>query len=747
MNESSYRQLPWLVVAIAASGFVFDTAFRYEDLAAPVLVGVILPAMAVAALRRVRPSWGPEADLPFLAVLGFAVCILLLFRDVLVAHGLFRAAREAVSAESAVWSRLGVSLPASGDADALVAPFTLTWAVTVSAVELRLRARAEAVALLPPTGAVIVAVVMCAPRTAGAIVPGVCFTLAAAADLVGRESGRLSGGVRRWWGAAALVTSCVVLATAIATGSPWLTDRVPYDVVRSSGKIPQSALGPLAQAAAWASRPHETLFRAMGPTSARWVLADLDRYDGVEWQPSGRFVSTASLAYLSTTRHVASDTSSTDVHIEGMTGPYLPLPRNAVAVEGLPVTVSRHDGTVLAQRRIRRGSGYRATVLRKPSGTSYLDDILAPDRSDPTSLDLPQNAPSDLAEFVSQSTSVLPASATPYQQAGALARRLTSHYAYRPAEAADQTLGGTARLLATRQGSAAAFATAFVLGARELGLPARVAVGFSAGTRARDGSRTVTGADVDVWGEVRFAGVGWLEFNILPRPTAGPEAALPLPTLQPPSSTPTATPTSTSSPIRPPSASAEPSPPPPTPSGASGGVGRESIPWSILLTCMGLVASAVAVWTWLVAPRLRRYWAERRSTPAARVEGAWEVTTARLARQRLLSRKAPRTPDYIADALHPEARETLAPQLTALGALATQARFGEPDAEEVRHHPHWPQMTDADAEGAWQLEAEIANRSRKLVRHARARALRRPLNWAPTARSHVPSRPRGGDHE
>ncbi|WP_406435703.1 DUF3488 and transglutaminase-like domain-containing protein [Streptomyces sp. NBC_00631] len=744
MSGSPCRRLPFLVVAIAASGFAFGAAFRYADLALPVLVGVAVPTAAVAALRRVRPGWGPAADLPLLTVLGCAVGTVLLFHDVLAAHGLLRAARDAASAEAGVWSSLGVSLPASGDAEALVAPFTLTWAVTVSAVELRLRARADALALLPPTGALVVGVLMCAPQTAGAIVPGVVFALAVAADLAGRESGPLPGNSRWRWGTVLPATGCVVLATALATGTPWLTERLPHDVVRHAGGAPQNALDPLAQAATWVSRPRQTLFRATGTAPERWVLADLDRYDGVEWQPSGGFVSSASLAYLSGTGRVTSGVGSTDVRIEALTGPYLPLPRNAVAVEGVPVTVSRHDGTVLAQRRLRRGSGYRATVPRRPNVTRYLNDTLVPDRSDPTTLALPANAPADLAELVSRSISALPASATPYQRAGALARRLASHYAYRPAEAQDQTLGGAARLLATGQGPAAAFATVFALGAREMGLPARVAVGFTAGTRAPDASRTVTGADVDVWGEVRFTGVGWLPFDILPRPTAGPAAALPLPTLRPPSPTPTPTPTS--SPSRLPSASAVPSPPPPTPAGATGGVGRRTVPWGILLTVAGVIAAAAAAWTWAAAPRLRRLRAKRRSTPVGRVEGAWEVATARLARQRLISRQAPRRPEGIADALRADARESLAPQLTALGVLATQARYGEPDAGEARHHPHWPRMTDADADGAWQLEAEIADRGRTLVRRARASALRRSLHAVPAARTRPSDRPRTGGH-
>ncbi|WP_427168808.1 transglutaminaseTgpA domain-containing protein (plasmid) [Streptomyces sp. C1-1] len=742
MSRSSFRRLPALVLATVASGFVFGAAFPYEALAAPVLVAAVVPASAVAVLRRLRPAWGPEVDLPLLAVLGCMVGTALLFHDVLTAQGLLRAAREAASAEAGVWSRLGVSLPASADADALVAPFSLTWAVTVAAVELRLRAEAGALALLPPTGAMVVGMLMCAPQTAGGTVPAIVFAIAVAADLAKSDGDRLSRGSQQRWGTATLATGCVVLATTLLTSSSWLTERLPYDIVRRTGGTAPSALDPLAQAAAWASRPRETLFRATGAAPTTWVLADLDRYDGVAWQPSGRFVSAASLSYLSESRPAASDVSATDVRVEGMTGPYLPLPKHAVSVEGVPVTVSRHDGTVLAQHPLRRGSRYRASVPRQPDDPNNLDDVLVPDLSDPTTLAVPVNVPADLAKLVSVSTSALPSSATSYQRVGALARRLTSHYTYRTGEAADQTLGGAARLLATGQGSAAAFATVFALGARQLGAPTRVAVGFTAGSGHRDGSRSFTGADVEVWGEVRFVGLGWLPFDILPRPTTGPAAAVPLPTRRPPS--PTATPTATSSPSRLPSPTALPIPPYPTPTGVTGQPERNTVSWTALLTVLGVATLTAVAWPLVFAPRLRRRRARRRPTPAGRVEGAWEVTTAQLARRRLLARRAPRLPQYLADALRPEAQEALAPQLTALGVLTTQARYGEPDADEAQRHPYWPRMSDADADGAWQLEAEITDRCRALVRQTRARALRRLLRRATDPRTHVMDKQRQG---
>ena len=48
---------------------------------------------------------------------------------------------------------------------------------------------------------------------------------------------------------------------------------------------------------------------------------------------------------------------------------------------------------------------------------------------------------------------------------------------------------------------------------RTLGLPARIAVGYRAGTPQEDGSYLVRTADAHVWVEVLFPGYGWLPFE------------------------------------------------------------------------------------------------------------------------------------------------------------------------------------------------------------------------------------------
>jgi transglutaminase-like putative cysteine protease len=48
---------------------------------------------------------------------------------------------------------------------------------------------------------------------------------------------------------------------------------------------------------------------------------------------------------------------------------------------------------------------------------------------------------------------------------------------------------------------------------RALGMPARIGVGYRAGTLQADGSYLVRSSDVHAWVEVLFPGYGWLQFE------------------------------------------------------------------------------------------------------------------------------------------------------------------------------------------------------------------------------------------
>jgi transglutaminase-like putative cysteine protease len=72
-------------------------------------------------------------------------------------------------------------------------------------------------------------------------------------------------------------------------------------------------------------------------------------------------------------------------------------------------------------------------------------------------------------------------------------------------------------LLETRRGYCEQFASAMAVMVRAIGVPARVAIGFTPGTRDASGEWVITNRDAHAWPEVWFPRAGWVRFEPTPR--------------------------------------------------------------------------------------------------------------------------------------------------------------------------------------------------------------------------------------
>jgi hypothetical protein len=84
--------------------------------------------------------------------------------------------------------------------------------------------------------------------------------------------------------------------------------------------------------------------------------------------------------------------------------------------------------------------------------------------------------------------------------------------------------------LENRIGYCEQFAAAMAIMARAIGIPARVAVGFTPGELQEDDSRIVRAHDSHAWPELFFDGIGWVRFEPTPatRTDAAPAWTLPI---------------------------------------------------------------------------------------------------------------------------------------------------------------------------------------------------------------------------
>jgi transglutaminase-like putative cysteine protease len=120
--------------------------------------------------------------------------------------------------------------------------------------------------------------------------------------------------------------------------------------------------------------------------------------------------------------------------------------------------------------------------------------------------------------------------ATAYDKAIALQQWFTQSggFSYSLNTAVPSSAAGLTRFLTvTKRGYCQQFAFAMAVMARLLGIPSRVAVGFTAGTPTGVNTWVVKTSDAHAWPELYFQGAGWLRFEPTPSGVAGQGTATP----------------------------------------------------------------------------------------------------------------------------------------------------------------------------------------------------------------------------
>ena len=134
--------------------------------------------------------------------------------------------------------------------------------------------------------------------------------------------------------------------------------------------------------------------------------------------------------------------------------------------------------------------------------------------SDPAYTQLPAGLPQRIRDLALEVTS---GHESPYAKAKALDDYLSTQYTYRFADGSGREAPPPGRdpvdwfLFDHREGTCGVFSTAFVVMARSIGLPARVASGWAISPTA-DQQEVFTN-QAHQWGEVAFQGLGWVQFE------------------------------------------------------------------------------------------------------------------------------------------------------------------------------------------------------------------------------------------
>ncbi|MDL4771020.1 MULTISPECIES: DUF3488 and transglutaminase-like domain-containing protein [Thermomonosporaceae] len=166
------------------------------------------------------------------------------------------------------------------------------------------------------------------------------------------------------------------------------------------------------------------------------------------------------------------------------------------------------------------------SIRAQPSGAELAAASSAPSDILDQYASVPGNVPPQVKALAREVTS---GATTGYGQAVRLQRWFTEKGGFRYDLAAQPPQHGGELadfLLHNRRGYCEQFAAGMAVMARVLGIPSRVAMGYTPGEQNRAGEWTVRSRDAHAWPELYFEGAGWVRFEPTPAGPAGQGTAV-----------------------------------------------------------------------------------------------------------------------------------------------------------------------------------------------------------------------------
>ncbi len=642
-----------------------------------------------------------------------------------------------------VWKEVLTLDPELGAAaDVLVAPFALGLLAAASATAIATRAerRAGAWAALIPVGVLGIAVLL---GTVTTVAPGPVGVALAVLLLpwVAWHRGTLAP---RRAIALAVVVVCVVGAGVV--GGPVLVGDHDRTVVRDDlvpPFDPREHPSPLSQFRAFIKDYRDTdLLTVRGlPEGARVRLATMDAFDGVVWNVAGSEQAEGSGSFRRVGQTIEPTVTGPHAHVEfeahGL--PLLWLPTVGYAEQ---FRFSGADAVGLASElRYNDATGTAVLVDGIPDGARWSVDAVVPPQPEDADLEhaaaaqvrLPEPVGAPDASMTYGSAAASSAS-SPALMAQSLEASLAErgYFSHGVADDEEASLSGhgadrittllTGDLMV---GDGEQYASAMALMARQLGLPARVVLGFVP-DESEDGADeiVVTGDDIQAWVEVDFAGYGWVAYDPTPDESRTPRPdEQPQPTAQEPSVR--QPPLPLQDPVDPPDRDTE---QPQTRDGSDDeAAARDWTPVVVAAVATGVPLLLLLVPLVVVAVLRHRRRRRRRTAPdpIVRVVGGWQEV---LDEARDLRRSAPRTATRRETAVHlagafprpTSGRATAAPAVggtvAGLAASADAVVFGPDEPPTTQVDLYWQQVEAARRA----MRAAVPRRHRLRYRYSTA---------------------------
>lgn len=318
----------------------------------------------------------------------------------------------------------------------------------------------------------------------------------------------------------AIVPAALSTALIVALVAAFIGPRLPgadaqplYETRGGSGGSVTNVVSPLVDIRSRLTNRSDTeLFTVTADFESYWRLSALPRFDGTTWGLPERSLARAD-GELSPARDGSTELRQ-EITITSLGAKLVPAaadPRAASPQDGLRFnadssTLLKTDGDLAA------GDQFEIVSASPRFLVEELQAATSTDAGDPIYLELPNGFPSSVSEVARSATA---GATTPYQTALTLQNWFRSEFDYSLEVQAGHSNNAIEGFLRDRVGYCEQFASSYAAMLRTLGIPARVAVGFTQGNFDGD-LYSVLGKNAHAWPEVWFDGLGWVSFEPTP---------------------------------------------------------------------------------------------------------------------------------------------------------------------------------------------------------------------------------------
>ncbi|GAB3452536.1 transglutaminase family protein [Actinophytocola sediminis] len=484
----------WVLLATAVPGMLFAPVFDVWALVAPI-AAVLVACYLVFELCQRFPALRPWRPVLALLVGALALVEVALFDTTISGLPTMDSLRALLAGVTDSWElTLQSTWPVRPEAELLLFVPLLVLFTAMIGVELL---RWPAVAALPSLALLLVSQAFVA--VSGAVATGVGLVYAAC--LAGLFVSRVRTAV-------ALTVALSVVAGAatvvVQTGSAYSVQR------NQSAHVPLSRqVNPLSELAGRLADPDAPVFSYTSDVPVdRWRMVVLDAFDGVRWTASDQFRRLG--AEVGPPAEV---TVPTESHTARLTVPdgerWLPSQAMPASVTGAAPLIVQDTGTLL----LAEPGGQLEYDLRWWEHAGDLSGLADAAVSADVPLGDLGDVPPEVIELAHKATR----EARPtFRTALTLAQYLSDNYKVATGDSLPTGSGWPQLrefLLGDKRGTSEQFAASYVVLARIVGIPARLAVGYRAPGGPGDGELVVRNEDVLAWPEVAVDGFGWVPLD------------------------------------------------------------------------------------------------------------------------------------------------------------------------------------------------------------------------------------------